>query len=311
MPLMSIVLAGLFIATPWKTPQQSAQGVLAYATNTSVDGLLQETNNQRASSGQKSLSLNSKLVSAAQAKAADMVAKNYWSHTTPSGQQPWIFVDAAGYRYQKAGENLAYGFTTSSYTVAGWMNSPSHRDNMLDSNFSEVGFGIANAADYQSTGPETVVVAFYSEPAVLASSSVAPSSGVPTTSATKPLPKKAAAAAAPTPASAVPVAAAEPPKSEPKTDAITTERKIAAEPTSQNISRIQAITNGRMPWIGYATGLLTGAAIAVLILKHGLVLKRMLLNGERFIYHHALFDVTIVSFMALCIVSAHSVGVIR
>lgn len=133
----------------------------AYATEMSRSGLLSSTNIQRSNNGQSSLTINSKLNQAAQAKANDMVARNYWSHNTPDGKEPWVFFDAQGYIYTKAGENLAYGFDNSSATVIGWMNSPSHKANLLDSTFTEVGFGFANSSDYVTTGEETIVVAMY------------------------------------------------------------------------------------------------------------------------------------------------------
>lgn len=311
MPLAMILIIGLFITMPWKMVRQSSHGVLAYATNTTVDGLLQATNSQRASNGKGALSVNGQLNSAAQAKAQDMVNRNYWSHNTPDGQTPWTFINATGYKYQKAGENLAYGFGTSTETVSGWMNSPSHRDNMLDSSFTNVGFGIANSPDYQSTGPETVVVAMYAEPVVLSASSLSPSPTPSTTTTVKKTTPTPTPNPTPTPvAQATPTADPEPAKVA-ETEAVNTQRQSVAEPSPQAISRVQALTLGKMPWIGYATGIFTGMGVALLFLKHGLVLKRMLVNGERFIYKHALFDITVIAFVALCVVSAHSVGVIR
>lgn len=161
-PLVLILSFGLYVSNFWRPAQQ--QAVLAYATEISRESLLFSTNSQRQQNSVGSLALNAKLNSAAQAKADDMVARNYWSHNTPDGQAPWVFFSNAGYSYQKAGENLAYGFATSSDTVSGWMNSPSHRDNLLDSNFSEVGFGYANSSNFNGSGPETVVVAMYGKP---------------------------------------------------------------------------------------------------------------------------------------------------
>jgi hypothetical protein len=137
--------------------------VLSYATSMSVSGLLTATNSERANNNVATLSLNSKLDAAAQAKAEDMAARNYWSHNTPEGNPPWVFVTAQGYQYQKLGENLATGFSDEQSTISGWMASPPHRENLLDPAFSEVGFGYANNPNYTSGGggPMTIVVAFY------------------------------------------------------------------------------------------------------------------------------------------------------
>lgn len=142
--------------------------VLGYATNVSTGDLLSYTNQNRAASGLASFSLNGSLSQAAQAKANHMIANNYWAHVAPDGTTPWYFIDASGYSYSRAGENLAYGYSTSSGVVTGWMNSPSHAANILDSGFSEIGFGIANGSNFQG-GENTVVVAMYGQPTQVAS----------------------------------------------------------------------------------------------------------------------------------------------
>jgi hypothetical protein len=83
---------------------------------------------------------------------------------TPDGKQPWSFVDTAGYQYEAAGENLAYGFGTSDQVMAAWMHSTEHRANILNANYQDVGFATANVTNYRGTGPETVIVAMYGEP---------------------------------------------------------------------------------------------------------------------------------------------------
>ncbi|MBI3624512.1 CAP domain-containing protein, partial [Candidatus Saccharibacteria bacterium] len=160
LPMLLIVLIGLILGGA-RPSHRFNRGVLGYATDVKVSGLLQATNDQRSAQAVAKLKLNDQLDSAAQAKANDMVTRNYWSHTTPDGQQPWIFIQQAGYTYIKAGENLAYGFANSIDVVSGWTNSPTHRANLLDSAFSEVGFGIANSSNFNQSGPETVVVAMY------------------------------------------------------------------------------------------------------------------------------------------------------
>ena len=160
-PIFLIIAVGLFFGTPRDT---NKQGVLAYSTEISSKQLLASTNQKRSENSKPTLSIDETLSTAAQAKANDMAMNNYWSHYTPDGKAPWIFIDKAGYSYMKAGENLAYGFATSKDTITGWMNSPTHRANMLDGSFTEVGFGFANAADFNNSGEETIVVAMYGQP---------------------------------------------------------------------------------------------------------------------------------------------------
>ncbi|MDL2341988.1 MAG: CAP domain-containing protein [Patescibacteria group bacterium] len=125
--------------------------------------MLQATNLQREQNGLGDLYFNYRLTSAAQAKAADMAANDYWAHVSPSGVQPWDFISQSGYNYHGAGENLAYGYSTLSEVITGWMNSPEHRANMLG-NYVDVGFGFYTATNYQGSGPQTIVVAEFGLP---------------------------------------------------------------------------------------------------------------------------------------------------
>ncbi len=148
------------------TPVNTEQ-VLSYATNIDPGGLLAATNQRRSAAGLGGLSNNGKLAQAAQAKANDMAARNYWAHNTPDGSPPWVFINNAGYSYNRAGENLACGFNDSTAVITGWYNSPSHRDNLLG-DYQDVGFGIANAAGYNCgdfpATEQTIVVAMYGTP---------------------------------------------------------------------------------------------------------------------------------------------------
>ena len=130
-----------------------APGVLGYASNITVADLLTDTNQQRALAGVGPLKLNTKLDSAAQAKATDMFANQYWAHTSPSGKDPWSFILAAGYNYLFAGENLARDFADSKSVVSAWMASASHRENLLNPRYQDVGFAVVNGkyGGYETT----------------------------------------------------------------------------------------------------------------------------------------------------------------
>lgn len=160
-PMLVMLLVVLLMGSVH--PRQLGR-VLAAQSNVDHLGLLSATNEQRERQNADPLTQNQLLNQAAQAKAEDMKTRNYWSHETPDGQEPWVFVQETDYTYQRAGENLAYGFTTNSSTVGGWMQSQSHRENMLDPAYTEVGFGITQADNYLGGGPETIVVAFYATP---------------------------------------------------------------------------------------------------------------------------------------------------
>ena len=150
-----------FVANIWLTPHRS---VLGAQSDVSINSLLQDTNSARAGNHETGLGLNTELSQAANAKAADMITQNYWAHTSPAGETPWAFIQQNGYQYQAAGENLAYGFANSGDVVKAWLNSPEHRANMLNANYRDVGFGVAESANYQGHGPETIIVAMYGQP---------------------------------------------------------------------------------------------------------------------------------------------------
>lgn len=129
--------------------------VLGYATDIRVEQLVAATNAKRAEYGLSPVSLNGALSAAAAAKAADMFANNYWAHNSPGGKTPWDFIIGAGYRYTLAGENLAKNFQTSDGVVEAWMNSETHRANIVKGGYKEVGFAVVNGV---LNGEETTLV---------------------------------------------------------------------------------------------------------------------------------------------------------
>ena len=315
MPLAIIVSLGLIFSTVWQP--RNHKGVLAYATSMSNGALLAATNQQRNTNGVASLAINGELNQAAQAKANDMATRDYWSHNTPEGNPPWVFFANAGYAYTKAGENLAYGFTTANDAVTGWMNSPEHKANLLDSQFIDVGFGFAESSNYQGTGPETIVVAEYGRPQVLATSTTAPAATTPspsTPAASSPTP----VTQTPAPTSATPAPAhtptAAPTKTEtPKTVAqpVNSDNPTDVEPPPQKISRFSVVTKISTPWFATFISFVALAGVSALAIKHAYVLRKWLTKGEGYVLHHMVFDVTIVSLIGLCFIVSQSAGVIR
>ena len=129
--------------------------VLGVSTNISVSDLVTQTNEQRNKYGLPSLKLDSQLTEAAQKKADNMFAKDYWAHNGPDGTTPWDFITNAGYQYVYAGENLARGFSTTIDVMNAWMASPDHRENILSKNFVDVGFAVESG---KLTGEDTTLV---------------------------------------------------------------------------------------------------------------------------------------------------------
>ncbi|MGB9883052.1 MAG: CAP domain-containing protein [Microgenomates group bacterium] len=129
--------------------------VLGFATDITVNKLYQLTNEQREKNNLPPLQYNEKLACAAYKKAQDMFANNYWSHYSPTGKTPWEFILNCDYNYEYAGENLAKNFLFSDGVVTAWMNSPTHRENILKKDYTDVGFAIVNGV---LNGEETTLV---------------------------------------------------------------------------------------------------------------------------------------------------------
>ena len=137
--------------------------VLGRVVNITPAGLLAATNDQRAKEGLPSLRESERLSKAAMLKANDIIQNQYWDHISPSGVEPWQWIQKTNYTYSEAGENLARDFSTADGTVAGWMASEKHRDNMLKPSYSDVGFAVTNGE--LNGKPTTIVVALYAKPA--------------------------------------------------------------------------------------------------------------------------------------------------
>ena len=136
--------------------------VLGYAANISPAEVIRLTNVQRTANGLNTLSENSILDNAALAKGNDMLAKGYWAHFAPDGTSPWSFFLSFGYKYKYAGENLARDFPDAASAVTAWMNSPSHRENILNPNYQEIGIGVVEGS--LSGVDTTIIVQFFGSP---------------------------------------------------------------------------------------------------------------------------------------------------
>ncbi|HRY52715.1 MAG TPA: CAP domain-containing protein [Candidatus Portnoybacteria bacterium] len=124
------------------------------------------TNLDRQKDNLSTLTVNPILQKAAELKAQDMAAKSYFAHTSPEGLTPWYWLEEAGYKFIVAGENLAINFVDSQDVENAWMNSPAHRANILNNNFTEIGIATAKGV---YNGKETFFIAqFFGRPAAAA-----------------------------------------------------------------------------------------------------------------------------------------------
>ena len=157
--LTLVLLSGLSVAFSQPLAMATASASVTQSGAVNSYSLLAQMNGVRRHSHERSLRMNSRLTNAAYAKAYDMANNNYWAHFSPSGRSPWSFISAAGYRYRAAGENLAYGFDSASGVYSGWMNSPSHRANVLKARYRDVGIAVVHTDSFMGQGPQTIVVA--------------------------------------------------------------------------------------------------------------------------------------------------------
>ncbi len=111
--------------------------------------IIRLTNIEREKYQLNNLIENQRLNDAAKIKAKDMLDRQYFAHSAPTGEEVSDLAVKVGYSYLLVGENLAKGnFSSSEDLVTGWMNSPNHRDNILKSGYTEIG-AAAIKGDYK------------------------------------------------------------------------------------------------------------------------------------------------------------------
>lgn len=133
-----------------------------YATSVNEQKLIDLANTERSKTGLNTLSIDSSLSLAAQNKANDMVTSGYFEHFSPNGLTPWDFILNAGYNYTYAGENLAMDFQDSEDINLAWMQSPSHRDNILNPKYDNIGMAVVEG-NFQNHPTKMVVQMFGSK----------------------------------------------------------------------------------------------------------------------------------------------------
>lgn len=118
--------------------------VLGYATDITTEKIITMVNQKRIEANLPPLTLSDQLSTAATQKAQDMFGQDYWAHISPTGTSPWTLITSSGYEYLYAGENLARNFNSAEEVVNAWMNSPSHRANILKPEYKDIGLAVMN-----------------------------------------------------------------------------------------------------------------------------------------------------------------------
>jgi hypothetical protein len=156
------VIVLVFVKLVLFSPGLQFASLLNPVSDFSDNDIVSITNNARVSSGLKPLSANASLNIAAQEKLRHMADNNYFAHISPTGISPWFWIKKNDYGYTYAGENLAVGFNNASDIVNAWLDSPSHRANLLSSKYKEIGVAIGQTSIDGASG--IIVVQMFGSP---------------------------------------------------------------------------------------------------------------------------------------------------
>lgn len=140
--------AGAAQAAPAAVAPAAAADKAAAKKKTAAENVVALVNKERAKVGCRAVKINKKLTTAALKHSKDMAAHRNMSHTGSDGSNPGQRITRAGYQWRTYGENVAYGYTTSTKVMKGWMNSPGHKANILNCSFKEIGVARAQPGNY-------------------------------------------------------------------------------------------------------------------------------------------------------------------
>jgi len=112
------------------------------------DEVVKLVNAERAKAGLPALKSDWELARVANHKSQDMHDYKYFDHTSPTYGSPFTMMKNYGIQYKSAGENIAMGQSTPEQVVKAWMNSPGHRANILNKNYTHIGVGYVKDGNY-------------------------------------------------------------------------------------------------------------------------------------------------------------------
>ncbi|MFF2857619.1 MULTISPECIES: CAP domain-containing protein [unclassified Peribacillus] len=127
------------------------------ATNTTVNReesqsveqqVLSLVNEERLKRGLPSLKMDTSISHVAILKSEDMRDSNYFNHTSPRYGSPFEMMKSFGISYKYAGENIAAGQPSADAVMKSWMNSPGHKANILNKNYTHIGIGHVTGGKY-------------------------------------------------------------------------------------------------------------------------------------------------------------------
>ncbi|MBI4717653.1 MAG: CAP domain-containing protein [Planctomycetes bacterium] len=116
---------------------------------TVADQVLQLINFERAEAELAPVALNPTLTAVAGDYACRMIEEGFFGHEDPvDGAGPGDRAASAKYTFYAVGENLAAGQESAADVVRVWMDSPSHREIILDERWQEVGIAVRRGGEH-------------------------------------------------------------------------------------------------------------------------------------------------------------------
>lgn len=140
--LIIYILIFILLQVSFSIIGDTKPGVLGIVSNIDQKKLIELTNEEREKLDLPPVSENEALDKAAALKAQNMFSENYWAHFAPSGKTPWDFILGSGYKFTFAGENLAKNFYGSDNVISAWMASPTHKENLLNPKYRDIGIAV-------------------------------------------------------------------------------------------------------------------------------------------------------------------------
>lgn len=163
---LSVLLSTVIIHMLWLVNHPRFNRVLGVESNLSESLIISLTNLERTQAGLKPLLPSPELSQAAGLKADSMIAANKFEHYYDSSTgtvTPWQFIVNSGYQYHHAGENLARHFFDSQELMQAWMDSPTHKQNILNPNFTHIGVAV-RFRPFLDQDNSTLVVQLFASP---------------------------------------------------------------------------------------------------------------------------------------------------
>lgn len=158
-PRFFLVLAIIIFSLSFKTTSRAAEPVTSGA-------IIEATNELRINAGLRPLAPEPRLAAAAQEKIEDIRENKYFAHNSPDGVEVWDFIKDQGYSFRAAGENLAINYTDTNTLINAWLDSPSHKQNLMQAQYRDIGVAV-QTVEFDGRS-HIIIVQLFGDPPLLA-----------------------------------------------------------------------------------------------------------------------------------------------